>query len=196
MSQSDSSPPAKTSRFPLPKGLEGAPLIYSGFRFDVCTAQVPLESGGTAERQVVVHPGAVAILPLIEKDKLVLIRNRRHAVGERLWEVPAGTLEPGEEPIETARREVIEETGYKANTMEPLVDFYTTPGFCTEKMHVFVGRDLEHVGQNLDDTEEIEVHIFAWDKVKEMLRKGAISDGKTMLTLLYYQMYRVEGVSP
>ena len=117
----------------------------------------------------------------------MLIRNRRHAVGESLWELPAGTLELGEEPVVTGGRELIEETGYQADSMELLTRFYPVPGFCTGMTHVFVARGLKHVGQNLDATEKIEVHPTPWTRALEMLDNGEFKDAKTMLSLLLLQ---------
>jgi ADP-ribose pyrophosphatase len=107
-------------------------------------------------------------------------------VDDTLWELPAGTLEPGESPLETASREVIEETGYRSTRLAPLLEFYTTPGFCNEKMYAFVANDLEFVGQQLDETEKITAEPLSWEKIMEMIRQGVIKDGKTIAVLLYY----------
>ncbi|MCE5319238.1 MAG: NUDIX hydrolase, partial [Parachlamydia sp.] len=103
-----------------------ADTVYHGDRFDV----VSLPIGNNKRRDVILHPGAVVILPILDHEHILLIRNQRFAVGKELWELPAGTLEKGEAPLETAKRELIEETGYEAAEMEPLTQFYTSPGFC------------------------------------------------------------------
>jgi len=147
---------------------------------------VPLTGGGEKPRLFVKHPGAVTILPLLADDRVVLIRNDRPAVGATLWELPAGTLEPGEDIAAAAARELQEETGYRADHVQPLCRFFTAPGFCDERMHAFVARGLAHVGQHLNDTENITVHATPWADVRRMMQTGEIADAKTMTTLLFY----------
>lgn len=147
---------------------------------------MPAAGGGVAAKEIIVHPGAVVILPLLDDRTVVMIRNRRVAVGETLLELPAGTLEPAEEPLRCAAREVIEETGYRAGRIEPLIDFFTSPGICTERMFAFVARDLVHQGQDLDDTEQITPEPVALARTFELIRTGVIRDGKSIATLLYF----------
>lgn len=161
----------------LPSCLTGAIPRYEGSRIDLYTVN---------HREAVIHPGAVIILPLLSATDVILIRNERFVVDDTLWELPAGTLEPGESPLETASREVIEETGYRSTRLAPLLEFYTTPGFCNEKMYAFVANDLEFVGQQLDETEKITAEPLSWEKIMEMIRQGVIKDGKTIAVLLYY----------
>ena len=143
-------------------------------------------NGDSVARDVVVHPGAVVILPLLDEQRLVMIRNYRYTVERELWELPAGTKEPDEEPIETARRELEEETGYRAGSMAPLTAFYTSPGFCTEWMHAFVAEDLTHVGQNLQGSEKIVVETLALSEARRRLLAGEFVDGKTVAVLGRY----------
>lgn len=164
-------------------------LEFKGVRFDVHSVYLPNRAGGTTRRDVVIHPGAVVILPLIDHSNIIFIRNSRFAVKKVLLELPAGTLEPGEAPIETAKRELIEETGYKAKETTPLFSFYTTPGICNEIMHAFVAKDLSFVGQSLDDSEEISTEVLSWEEALKMIRQGTIEDGKTISTLLYYHTF-------
>jgi ADP-ribose pyrophosphatase len=133
----------------------------------------------------------VVILPILSDSDVIMIRNERFIVDECLWELPAGTLEPGETPLETACREIIEETGYQAKEMSPLFEFYSTPGFCNEKIHTFVAKDLSYMGQHLDPTEEIAAEAIPWTKVMSMIRDGSIHDGKTIATLLFYASFNV-----
>jgi len=167
--------------------------IFEGVKFAVDRVAVATRDGGTAERELVVHPGAVLVLPVLEDGRIVMIRNQRFAVGEELWELCAGTLEEGEPPAECAGRELIEETGYEATVIEPLCVFYTSPGFTNETMHAFVARGLSHVGQALEATEQIEVETIALDEAMAMVREGKIRDGKTMTALLYYERFGGSG---
>ena len=162
--------------------------IFQGVKFDVERREVPTRDGGTAMREVVVHPGAVVVLPVLEDGRIVMIRNHRFAVGETLWELCAGTLEPGEDPVVTAARELIEETGYEASSMEPLTTFYTSPGICDERMHAFVATGLSEVGQRLEATEQIEVDLLSRSEVMALVRSGEVRDGKTLATLLYHAL--------
>jgi ADP-ribose pyrophosphatase len=138
----------------------------------------------------VVHPGSVAILPLIDDDHLCLIRSRRLTVGQTLIEVPAGTREPGEAPLETARRELEEETGYRAARWEELAQFYASPGILSERMHLFVASQLTSGPPRREANEEIENLVLSWDEAFAMLDRGEIVDGKTMIALLTYDRRR------
>ncbi len=141
-------------------------------------------AGKTLQREVVRHPGAVVIVPVLDSGEVVLIRNHRIAIGKALWECPAGTLEPPEHPDQCAHRELIEETGYRAATMRPLGWFYTTPGFTDEKMHAFVARRLSEVGQQLEEDENITVEPVPARRAIEMIEQGELTDAKSMLSLL------------
>ncbi len=143
-------------------------------------------NGGPVARDVVVHPGAVVVVPVLDDQRLVMIRNYRYTVERELWEFPAGTTEPDEEPIETARRELEEETGYRARTITPLTSFYTSPGFCTEFMYAFVATGLAHVGQNLQGSERIVVETVPMSEVRRRLLAGEFMDGKTIAVLGRY----------
>ncbi len=163
-------------------------VLLSGAVFSVERREYPRPQGQPVVREVVVHPGAVTILPLLDDRRMVLIRNRRLAVGKELLELPAGTLEPDESPRECAHRELEEETGYRAGELAPLCEFYTTPGICTERMWVFVARNLTATRQNLQGAEEISVCVFDTDEVLRMLRSGEIEDGKTIAALGTYYL--------
>ena len=142
--------------------------------------------GEPVTRDVVVHPGAVVVLPVLDDQHIVMIRNYRYILEHELWELPAGTREPNEEPIETARRELEEETGYRAGRMAPLMEFYTSPGICTERMHAFVATDLTPVGQNLQGSERIVVETVDVSEVRRRLMAGEFCDGKTIVVLGRY----------
>lgn len=158
--------------------------------------RVYLQPGAAAvERDVVVHPGAVVILPLLDAQRLVMIRNYRYTVERELWELPAGTIEPNEEPIETARRELEEETGYRAGQIQPFMEFYTSPGIMTERMHAFVANDLRPVGQNLRGGERILPEVIDIDTVRRRLIGGFIQDGKTLAVLGTFFLRKAPGIA-
>ena len=165
--------------------LDAEPLL-SGARFDVLALAYPTRDGRAQQRQVVVPSDAVVILPLLDRDTVVLIRNERPAVGKTLWELPAGTLEPDEDPAQCAARELLEETGYHAQQVQAMTSFYTSPGFCTERMFAYLAQQLTFQGQNLDDTERIQAEPTGLDQALAMIRDNRIQDGKTIATLLYY----------
>lgn len=163
--------------------------IVHGAVFDV--AQVELRRGGrTFTRQLVVHPGAVVVLPLLDDKTCVLIRNERFTIGQTLWELPAGTMDCADEsPAACAGRELFEETGYQAGRIDPLAAFYSTPGFCTELMHTFAAYDLTPGDQRLEATEKITVEALCIEKTMQMIQDNTIRDGKTIATLLYYHTF-------
>jgi ADP-ribose pyrophosphatase len=174
----------------IPKSLGATPCVFHGVRFDVHAVELPGRDGQKHRREVVVHPGAVVLLPLLDLGTVILIRNQRFAVGQTLWELPAGTLEPAPEtPLSCAKRELIEETGYQAGSVTKLTEFYASPGILTEVMHAFLATDLKPVGQKLEESEQITVHPKPWAEVWEMVRTGEIRDGKTIATLLYYRAF-------
>ncbi len=144
-------------------------------------------------REIVVHPGAVLVLPLLTATEVVLIHNYRYAVDRELLELPAGTLDPGEDPAACAARELEEETGYRAGRLEPMGEFYTTPGFTDERMWCFVAHELKRTAQCLDAGERIRPEVVPLTRAIEWIRDGRIVDGKTIALLLRYHLER--GVS-
>lgn len=164
--------------------------IYRGTRFRVVRVEQTMPDGQTHSRDIVRHPGAVTIVPLLDDGRICLIRNYRVSVGRRLIELPAGTLEPGEDPAVTARRELLEETGYQARHLEPLLTFYTSPGVLDELMWVYVASGLTPGRQDLDAGEQIETLPATWDEVRGLIKDGQISDAKTLASLLYYERFR------
>lgn len=156
-------------------------------RFQVVKQTVTRPDGQAVSVSYVVHPGSVAILPLVDDEHLCLIRSRRLTVGQTLIEIPAGTREPGEPPQETARRELEEETGYRAAQWEELVQFYASPGILSERMHIYVARGLTPGEPRREANEEIENLVLSWDEALVMLDRGEIVDGKTIVALLTYQ---------
>jgi ADP-ribose pyrophosphatase len=160
---------------------------YEGSLFQVHILRRRGEDGHEVRREVVRHPGAVLIVPALDDGRVVLIRNWRVAVNERLWEFPAGKLERGESPEAAAHRELEEETGYRAATLTPLGEYYTSPGFTDELMHAFLAERLTHGGQRLEHGEEIEVHAATREEVLSMAADGRLRDGKSIAALLLWQ---------
>jgi ADP-ribose pyrophosphatase len=148
--------------------------------FAILEQALQLPSGWTVVRQVVHHPGAVVIMPQLEDGRLILIKQYRFAVGEMLLEFPAGTLDPGEEPLQCARRELIEETGYRADHWRALGMAYPSPGYCDEQQHLFMATGLvpEHAAG--DDDEVIEVKPLTVQEVEQAMMDGALVDAKSI----------------
>ena len=160
--------------------------IYTGRIFKVVKKFITNNSGKQLERHVVVHPGAVVILPVLSDGRIVLIRQDRIAVEENLIELPAGTMEPGEEPIATARRELREETGYRADELVPALKFYASPGFVKEEMRLFVATKLTAGPTAMDDDEKIEPLLVDMPQALKMIQSGEIRDAKTIIGLLWH----------
>ena len=155
-------------------------------RFTVVRHTFVTRDGQTHTRESVQHPGAVAILPIVDERRICLIRNWRIAIGQTLWEIPAGTLSPDEEPAACAARELAEETGYRAGRLERLGEFYVSPGILHERLHLFVAHDLTAGPPALEPTEEIETSLVTWEQALRLLDGGEIRDAKTLTALLWY----------
>ncbi len=141
---------------------------------------------GPVRQEIILHPGAVAILPVVDSEHLCLIKNRRLAVEETLVELPAGTLEIGEEPHVAAVRELREETGYTAEEIIPFGECFMSPGILQEKMFFFIARGLTSGESGLEDDEQIETQIVTREQAMAMVLDGRISDAKTIVGLLLY----------
>ena len=158
---------------------DSARIVYDGKLFDVT-----VERWGEHEREIVEHPGAVAVVAVDTEGMLTLVRQRREAARKHLLELPAGTLEHGERPRDSARRELEEETGLTGGTWRELAAFYTTPGFCRERMHLFVADGLERGRSSPEPDEELEV--VRWPTSEIAARLHEIEDAKTLAGLLLY----------
>lgn len=158
--------------------------LYNGKIFDVVLEKVTLPNGAIKNREIVRHPGAAAMVPLLDDGKVLLISQYRHAVGKFLWEIPAGTFEPDEAAIECARRELVEETGYEASSFDKLAEILPAPGYTDEHIHIFLATGLKSVKQKLEDDEVLELQPMAFDTALEMITKGEIQDAKTIAGLL------------
>jgi ADP-ribose pyrophosphatase len=158
--------------------------ITRGAQFEFVTESVDLPNGRRVDLDLVRHPGAAAVVPFLDEDRVLLIRQYRHATGGEILEVPAGKLDPGEAPALCARRELEEETGYRAGRIEALSSIWTSPGFCDEVIHLFAAFDLEPTQQSLEPDEIIALVPMTLDEALAAIRRGEISDAKSMLCLL------------
>jgi ADP-ribose pyrophosphatase len=158
--------------------------IFRGRVVSLSVERHHLPDGRQADFEIVRHPGGAAVLPLLSADRVVLIRQFRPAVGCMVWEIPAGRLEPGESPEECVGRELQEEIGYRAGRLEKLGEMLTAVGFCDERLHLFLARDLIPVERALEPDEYIEAVPMPIVQALGMLERGEISDGKTQLALL------------
>lgn len=163
-------------------------IVYEATKFKVAHRRF-FCAGREHSYEVVLHPGAAVILPVLADGRIVLIHNVRPAVDAELLEIPAGTLDPGELPADCAARELAEETGYRAGRCEPLCAFYSTPGILNERMHLFIATELEPGPTALEDTEQIRVTAMTLDEALAGIPAGRIVDGKTIVALLYYDRF-------
>jgi ADP-ribose pyrophosphatase len=166
-------------------------VVYQGPLFRVQHDKLIEPGGRENERDVIRHNGSVVILAIdSSKSKrdpwVVLERQYRHAANQFLWELPAGKLEPGEEPLAGAQRELAEETGYRAKKWRPLVEYYASPGFLGESMKVFLAEGLQPGETHLEEDENIELRLVKLSELLKMIEKGAILDGKTLTSVLLY----------
>ncbi len=162
--------------------------LYTGKRFTLEIHHLDRDTDGhRTKREVIVHPGSVVVLPLLDDGKtILLIRNYRYAVRKYLYELPAGTLEKGEDPINCAGRELQEEVGHLATRLKSIGSFYASPGITSEKMYAFLATGLKKTVQKLEEGEDIEVTPTTIDEALRMIDTGEIEDGKTIAALLMY----------
>jgi ADP-ribose pyrophosphatase len=162
-------------------------LLLTTSKFRVVRETITSDGGKTKTREIIRHPGACVIVPLLDDGRVCLIRNWRIAAGQTLIELPAGTLEPPEPPHVTAERELIEETGYRARKIEFLHAFFLSPGILDEKMHLYVATGLTAGATAREEGEEIENLLVPWDEAIAMIFHGEIQDAKTIVGLLWVE---------
>jgi ADP-ribose pyrophosphatase len=162
--------------------------VYRGRIVTLQVDTIRQKSGRTTIREVVLHPGGVTAVPILDDGRLLLIRQFRYPIGKYILELPAGKLDSGQPPPETMARELIEETGYSAGTLTHEGAFYTTPGISNESIHLFMARDLTYATQNLEEGEHITVEAYTLEECLEKIKNGEICDGKTILGIFWYQM--------
>lgn len=167
-------------------------VIYQGKIFDVEKHVVSLPNGGTSVRELVYHNGAVAVLVVDEDDRIVLVEQYRKAFESMSLEIPAGKLEVGEEPLASAKRELEEETGYAAESLEKIFSFYGAPGFCSERVDVFVAHGLTAGAMNLDEDEFLQVQRYTFKEAGQLLSSGRITDAKTIMAIQWWQLSKLK----
>ncbi len=166
--------------------------IYKGAILDLNIDRVLFPSGSEKIREVVRHKSAVTVLPVHADGKISLVRQYRHAVDEDLYEIPAGLIEPGEDPSETAVRELQEEIGFMPGEMRKVFEFYTSPGYSTERIIFYYATGLTPSKLDQDDDEYIKVYDFTLEEIKSMIDSGEIKDGKTIMAYCWLAASRAE----
>jgi len=159
-------------------------VIYRGRKVDLALQPIRLADGSVADREVVVHRGAVALVPMVDRDHVCLLKNYRYAVGRDLIELPAGTIDAGETPDSTAPRELAEETGHRAGTITRIAEWFVSPGVMNERMHLYLCEDLSPGPTDHQPDERIEPLVVPWVKAVAMALDGRIEDAKSRLAIL------------
>jgi ADP-ribose pyrophosphatase len=165
-------------------------LVYRGRIIDLWVDDVQYPSGNRTVREVAHHPGGAVVVPLLEDGRVLFVDQLRYPLEKHILELPAGKLSPGEDPAVCAARELEEETGWCAGSLEKLCSFYTTPGFCDEELHIYLGRQLTPApdGHRREEGEfTMSVHALALDDAVRKIGDGGIKDGKTIIGLLLAQ---------
>lgn len=157
--------------------------IYNGKILNLQKRIVKLQSGKIVQREIINHPGSVAIIPIIDDKTIILIEQYRSTLEKIILEIPAGTIEFNEKPEDCARRELLEETGYKAKKLKKLFSGYTTPGYSNEIMHIFLATDLTYIKESPEEDENIRTRIIKLDKINQMIKNGEIMDIKTICSI-------------
>ncbi len=172
--------------------------VYRGKVVNLDVETVTLPNGATVELEIIHHPGASAVVPVREDGSVLLIRQYRHAAGGFIYEIPAGKLDPGEDPRDCARRELEEEIGYRATNIQPLFSILTTPGFTDERIHLFKATGLVRGRQELEADEILEVVSVPLAEAIAWIAQGIIQDGKTIAALqaVYLAERRAETREP
>jgi ADP-ribose pyrophosphatase len=158
--------------------------VYRGRLLHVQEDTVRLPDGSTARREYIVHPGAAVMLAMPDRETVILERQYRYPLRAHVYELPAGKIDPGETALETAQRELLEETGYRANEWRHLMTTYPVVGYSNERIELFLARDLEYVGSALDEGEFLEVITLPLEEAMAWLRSGRICEAKTAMGLL------------
>lgn len=166
--------------------------IYEGNIVNVSVHDVTLPNGKTSKREIINHPGAVAVIAVTEEYKLVMVRQYRKALEKEIIEIPAGKLEKEEPPIQSAARELEEETGYKTESLTKVTSFYTSPGFADEIIHLYEAGKLKEGETYTDDDEFVEVMEVSLEEAEDLIEEERIHDAKTMFAVQYLKLKRLD----
>ena len=166
-------------------------IVFRGKVFSVRRDEIIEPTGVTATRDMIAHLGSVVVMPVQDDGKIVLIRQYRYAARQYLWELVAGRIDAGENPKQAAKRELIEETGLRAKKMRVFLEFWPSPGFLEEKMFVLLAEGVTQGVAEPEEDERIEAKAFTRGEIEKMLKSGALHDGKTISSLLYYLRFMV-----
>jgi ADP-ribose pyrophosphatase len=166
------------------QGIKEVKKIYRGRVIDLNLERVTLPNDVEVELEVIRHPGGAGVVPLLEDYSIVLIRQHRHCAGGEIWEIPAGRIDEGENPTDCALRELAEEVGYKTSHIEKLTAIYSAPGFCTEKVHIFLATGLTPYEINQEEDEVMEIVTLPLEEAVEKVKTGEINDAKTVVGIL------------
>lgn len=169
--------------------------IFKGKIIDLEVQDVLLPNGKESKREVIHHPGAVAVVAFTKEEKLILVKQYRIALKKAIAEIPAGKLEIGEDPLPCAKRELEEETGVKAKTWTKLHSFYTSPGFADEIVHVYLAEDLQDGELNMDEDEFVERIDVTMEEANQMILSEEIHDAKTIYAVQYWQLRQAQGLN-
>jgi len=161
--------------------------VYRGRAVHLAVDRLRMPYGQVIEREIIDHPGSAVMIPMISLKKIALIRQFRYSTGGCIWEFPAGTIDAGETPLGCAKRELVEEIGYRAREWTKVRSFFPTPGVSNEIMHLYLARKLEKAVAKPEFDEMIEVEFFSFREIKRMLADGKIRDGKTILAIYELQ---------
>lgn len=167
--------------------------LHRGKVFDVRLDEVAEPSGVRTTREIIVHPGSVVVLPVLPDGRIVLVRQYRHATGQYLWELVAGCKEPEESPVQGARRELLEETGYRARRYRVFLDIYPAPGFLSERLYILLAEGLTAGAAQPEDDEKLTARTFSVAELEKMIRSRRLRDAKSVAGILFYLRFLRRG---
>ncbi len=159
--------------------------VFKGKLLKVFVKKVRLPNGYLATFEIIKHPGAALVIPFLPNDKIIMLRQLRPVIGSYIYELPAGTIDKGESPLECAKREIVEETGYSAGKMKRLGSIYPVPGYSTEKIVIYKAEGLKPRPRHAEKDEVIELKILTKASVRRLFKSGRITDAKTIAALAF-----------
>lgn len=164
--------------------------IFSGKVFDIKVDKIEYDSGNSGVREVVIHPGGAVTLAVKDNGKIIIVEQFRYPLQQKVLELPAGKLDEGEDPQICAVRELEEETGFKPGKVTKLGAIYTSPGFCSEILHIYLAEDLQQGSLNREEGEvDMVIHEFTLEEIEQKIASGEIVDAKTICGIQYYRLF-------